>query len=149
MQMKQKALQGFTLIELMIVVAVVGILSAIAIPQYSDYVSRTRAAASAVELARIRSAVDMCLHERLTRIGCDAGTHGIPALSEFQATKNVLELIGVKDGEILAKTGATDIDGINLLYHYTPTKTDGNVTWSNSGSICDQRRGLKIGQGGC
>lgn len=53
--------KGFTLIELMIVVAIIGILAAIAIPQYQNYVTKTQTTRVLGELGNIKTLVDLCL----------------------------------------------------------------------------------------
>ena len=149
----KKNMQGFTLIELMIVVAIIAILAAIAIPQYQNYVSRTRASAATAELASYRSAVAECITEWQTTAGCNAGTRGIPAVGDFTATLNVPTFTSVTNGVITATTGATaSSGGANLTYIVTPTiaaTNSANITWVNSGSVCNTRRGLRGGQGGC
>ena len=60
---------GFTLIELMIVVAIIGILAAIAIPQYQIYVGKTQAMRVINELGQLRLSVEECLQTGRDTIG--------------------------------------------------------------------------------
>jgi type IV pilus assembly protein PilE len=60
---------GFTLIELMIVVAVIGILAAVAIPNYSDYIKRGKAAEATSNLATLRVKMEQYFQDNRTYIG--------------------------------------------------------------------------------
>lgn len=77
--MKKQLQQGFSLIELMIVVAIIGILAAIAIPQYQDYIARTQASEAIVLLGGIRTEVSERWHGQgglLTVDPADPGRSG-------------------------------------------------------------------------
>lgn len=60
---------GFTVIEMMIVIVIVGILSAIAIPQYQIYVGKAQATRVVDEMGQLRLSVEECLQTGLTAIG--------------------------------------------------------------------------------
>lgn len=148
--MKKKA-HGFTLIELMAVVAIIAILAAIAVPQYGDYVSRTRASSAMLELNSYRKAVSICATERSAGfVGCNAGSHGIPPVPA-STTSNITAPFTVVDGVITATSAATDSPGgTELTIINTPSLANSALlVWTNTGTICDVRRGLKPGQGDC
>jgi len=60
--------QGFTLIELMIVVAIIGILAAVAIPQYQNYIAKSQVSRVMSETGAIRTAVETCILDGITDV---------------------------------------------------------------------------------
>ena len=75
--------KGFTLIELMVVVAIIGILASIAIPSYNDYVQRGRAAEAPSTLADLKNRMEQCFQDNknYTHANC-AAICATPAGSE-------------------------------------------------------------------
>jgi len=151
MMTRHRLQQGFTLIELMIVVAIIGILSAIAIPMYGDYTSRTHAAATVNDLQPYELAVALCVAKRGNVTGCDAGTNGIP-VPAGPLTSGFASQPTIQNGVITGVSTATSTSGAPLTFTATPA-IGGNSTamaWTMTGSLCDGGvRGLSAGEGGC
>jgi type IV pilus assembly protein PilA len=85
MKMVKKAQAGFTLIELMIVVAIIGILAAVAIPAYQDYVAKSKFAAALAEVSPAKTGYEVALNDGKTPVvlvgvatlGADEATIGV------------------------------------------------------------------------
>jgi len=91
--------KGFTLIELMIVIAIIGILAAIAIPSYHDYTKRARFTEVVASTAPFKTAVSLAIQQGTPLAELSNGSHDIP--KEPPATKNIAS-IKVNKGVITA-----------------------------------------------
>jgi type IV pilus assembly protein PilA len=124
--------QGFTLIELMIVVAIIGILAAVALPAYQDYTKKAKYSEVTAVAAAYQTAVALCYQENNAFDTCDLGAEGIPGT---QATTHVAS-VDVANGKItIVPTATTDATATLVL---TPTIAAGDsaLTWSKVGSGC-------------
>ena len=137
MKIVKKAQAGFTLIELMIVVAIIGILAAVAIPQYSNYTVKAKIASVLSSVASIKTAVGVCGQENGGALAnCNSGDEGIPATF----TTKEIDGVVVTAGEIvitLADGIGTDVEGTITM---TPSDdaAAANLTWTNATTVTNE-----------
>lgn len=96
----KKTQQGFTLIELMIVVAIIAILAAIAIPQYQNYVARSAVTRLVGETAAYKTAVEDCLAQGDT--SCDDNA---PDITATAALNGIVTTVGATSADESSITG--------------------------------------------
>lgn len=127
--------QGFTLIELMIVVAIIGILAAIALPAYQDYTKKAKFTEVVQAVAPFKLGVQDCYASTSDLDVCDAGANGVPPAP---AAYGVVASVGVVDGVVTATAtdgGSPDLDA--STYVLTPTVVGGTLTWAATGTAVD------------
>jgi type IV pilus assembly protein PilA len=132
----KKVQQGFTLIELMIVVAIIGILAAIAIPAYQDYTIRAQVSEGAV----LADGVKTPLAEFWNNAGHFASTAasaGLPSnpgsiVGKYVSSVNAADngLIVVTYSSSTPQAANSKINGMQLVYSAYASSTQGSITWN-------------------
>ena len=132
--MKTKQLQnGFTLVELMIVTAIIGILVSVALPAYQFYANRARFAEAMLPIDDFKNMI--VVHAQMGRFGAlsdvDAGTFGLPAAVPRTTTRHGLTLV---DGLITVtwKNDSTSLDGVTFSLQASDVVPP--VFWSEGGT---------------
>lgn len=125
---------GFTLIELMLTIAIFGVLAAISIPAYQNHLKKEKFAEVIAASVAAKSAVEACVQHLNAVAGCDGGSNGIPVDLTANAGNRVAA-VSTKNGVVTVVP--QEKDGILATDTYVLTPTPGNpIQWSTAGSGC-------------
>ena len=133
----KKLQQGFTLIELMIVVAIIGILAAIAIPAYQDYVARAQVSEAATLMDGLKTPVADAFTALGTLTGVNSGGNGIAAAASVTGkyTATVAVANGVMTGTLKTAAQGVSAKVAATTLTLTPTDRGGSLEWACSGTM--------------
>ncbi|MDK9772021.1 pilin [Vibrio sp. B181a] len=120
---KQKKQQGFTLIELMIVVAIIGVLSAVAIPAYKDYVAKSAVTSAVGTLKSLLTNADLYTQNNTTAttdLGEIGGNATMNALGNITASIQGAGAVSTAASTITFTFGSGNAAAGNIVYSRTP-----------------------------
>jgi len=131
-----KKQDGFTLIELMIVTAIIGILVSVALPAYDLYRNRARFAEAILGVGFYRASILTQAHSDTfnSLADVDAGTNGIPAAQAQTPTQHGIDVV---NGVITVTWMADGTDLAGVTYTLTASSVTPPVEWTVGGTCVD------------
>jgi len=132
-------LKGFSLIELMVVLTIIGILTAIAVPTYHSYIKRARYAEVINALAPYKTGVSLCYQMNNDLKECNAGVNSIPKAvsTDNNEALPLIKNITVNKGIIKATPKTTQGFTAKDTYQLSPEITERAIVWKSSGGAVE------------
>ena len=134
MNANKKRGSGFTLIELMIVIAIIGILASVAIPAYQTYVKKARFTEVVMGAAMVKSAIDVCYAIRGAGVlsNCDTEAEIGVYLSDAEDAPMVDTVVLEVNTAMITATGVAAVDGETFILK--PVQAGREINWEQSGT---------------
>ncbi|TDB51481.1 prepilin peptidase-dependent pilin [Photorhabdus luminescens] len=117
--------QGFTLMEIMVAIAIISILSAIGIPSYQGYIQKAALTDILQNIVPYKSGIELCSFEIEDFNGCNAGTMSIPK----EHNSRYIENISVKNGEVTIN-GKQSLKNLSVILKPTLNTQTGVIKWN-------------------
>ena len=138
----KKVQTGFTLIELMIVVAIVGILAAVALPAYQNYTKKAKFSEVLAAATGVKSAIEICFQTNgpsstPDMSNCDTETEIDYTLTDAQVGAYVATVAITANSAIITATAVSTNGLSGESVTYTPSISGNGLTWASSCSDTD------------